>query len=506
MFIEPKYEEIVYKSEIKKLLSETKIECKTQLTADEVVKVLSVSAQVSLTGEEVTASQFRYGGKALFCVAYLAADGAVKKAECGTEFSNSLKTDFAESVYSETALCVKKASAEIGGGILVVHSVVGAETCFYADKSAKALTGGENLIVKKANVKTVREIKVASAVFPLEEEFEVPYAVGDVVLHTACAAVTASQCGVGTLICDGELILSVCMLQKIENSDILKETKCIPFRYELEAEEVSPSLAAQCKAALKDLKINIAVDENTGKSTLAVSAQVEIGGCYFKENETECCLDCYSPLCEVTMSKSECTSSCPAGEKTFEKRVGGRGAFTGALPAGTRLMCTANEKATLTSVRAENDVIAVEGVLEAVALCKDIEGKVFAAELTAPFRTSLEYDVGENRYSVEAIACESAARIVSPESFDLDALVKFRVTAIRTASISVVGDVEEGEEKKPAESAISVYIPIEGEELWDVAKRLNSCPDAIASMNADLAYPLSGKERIVIYRQEKKDY
>ncbi|MFR6055623.1 MAG: hypothetical protein ACLUHK_03325 [Eubacteriales bacterium] len=239
MFIEPKYEEIVYKSEIKKLLSETKIECKTALPAEEVVKVLSVSAQAVLTGEEVTADQFRYSGKALFCVAYLAADGSVKKAECGTEFSNSVKTDFAESVYSETSLSVKKASAEIGGGILVVHSVVGAETCFYTDRRAKALTGGENLILKKSNVKIVRETKVNKAVFPLEEEFEVPYAVGDVVLHTACAMVTASQCGVGTLICDGELILSVCMLQKIENSDILKETRCLPFRYELEAEEVS---------------------------------------------------------------------------------------------------------------------------------------------------------------------------------------------------------------------------------------------------------------------------
>ncbi len=277
MFIEPKYEEIVYKSEIKKLLSETKIECKTALPAEEVVKVLSVSAQAVLTGEEVTADQFRYSGKALFCVAYLAADGSVKKAECGTEFSNSVKTDFAESVYSETSLSVKKASAEIGGGILVVHSVVGAETCFYTDRRAKALTGGENLILKKSNVKIVRETKVNKAVFPLEEEFEVPYAVGDVVLHTACAMVTASQCGVGTLICDGELILSVCMLQKIENSDILKETRCLPFRYELEAEEVSPSFAAQCKASLKNLSLNIAVDENTGKSIVAVSADVEVG-------------------------------------------------------------------------------------------------------------------------------------------------------------------------------------------------------------------------------------
>lgn len=93
-----------------------------------------------------------------------------------------------------------------------------------------------------------------------------------------------------------------------------------------------PVLRGAVQSLFENLSLNIAVDENTGKSTVAVSADVEVGGCYFQENETECCSDCYSPLCEVTLSRSECSSSCPAGEKTFEKRVGGRGALRARCP------------------------------------------------------------------------------------------------------------------------------------------------------------------------------
>ena len=71
MFIEPKYEEIVCKNQIKTLISETNAECKTALGADEVAKVLGVSAHAVLTGEEVTAGQFRYGGRIVFCIAWM---------------------------------------------------------------------------------------------------------------------------------------------------------------------------------------------------------------------------------------------------------------------------------------------------------------------------------------------------------------------------------------------------------------------------------------------------
>ena len=57
-------------------------------------------------------------------------------------------------------------------------------------------------------------------------------------------------------------------------------------------------------------------------------------------------------------------------------------------------------------------------------------------------------------------------------------------------------------EKEIENCAISVYIPTVGEDLWSLAKRLNTCPEALVATNKDLQFPLTGRERIVIYRQK----
>ena len=66
-------------------------------------------------------------------------------------------------------------------------------------------------------------------------------------------------------------------------------------------------------------------------------------------------------------------------------------------------------------------------------------------------------------------------------------------------NFSVISSVAEGEEKVLSQKAMSVYIPLKGEELWDVAKRLNSCPEVILEINGDLEFPLTGEELPLFY-------
>ena len=43
---------------------------------------------------------------------------------------------------------------------------------------------------------------------------------------------------------------------------------------------------------------------------------------------------------------------------------------------------------------------------------------------------------------------------------------------------------------------------LENEDLWGLAKRLGQYPEALLETNPDLQFPLTGKERIVVYRQK----
>ena len=59
------------------------------------------------------------------------------------------------------------------------------------------------------------------SVVPVEEQFELPFVVEDVLGQRAEPIVTAVQCGVGTIIVDGEILLSAILLQNREKNDII---------------------------------------------------------------------------------------------------------------------------------------------------------------------------------------------------------------------------------------------------------------------------------------------
>ena len=53
-------------------------------------------------------------------------------------------------------------------------------------------------------------------------------------------------------------------------------------------------------------------------------------------------------------------------------------------------------------------------------------------------------------------------------------------------------------------SAISIHIAKSGETLWDVAKALGSTPELVMLQNPDITLPLSGGERVIVYRHLTK--
>ena len=69
--------------------------------------------------------------------------------------------------------------------------------------------------------------------------------------------------------------------------------------------------------------------------------------------------------------------------------------------------------------------------------------------------------------------------------------------------VRYVADACGGAEKTRPTSAVSVFIPEAGDGLWETAKRLSEDPEVIEKSNPDLNFPLSGSERIVIFRAKK---
>ena len=70
-------------------------------------------------------------------------------------------------------------------------------------------------------------------------------------------------------------------------------------------------------------------------------------------------------------------------------------------------------------------------------------------------------------------------------------------------TLSYITNIIEGAEKPINTSAISVCIPRKNDSLWELSKALGVSEEEIMSTNPDLTFPLTGEERVVVYREIK---
>ena len=129
--------------------------------------------------------------------------------------------------------------------------------------------------------------------------------------------------------------------------------------------------------------------------------------------------------------------------------------------------------------------------------------KNFSVNFEAPFSEDIECVLPSGiELDVRASANHGGVRIISFAEVEVVADLTFTVYASLTHVKKYVKEICSLGEKPTENHAISVYIPEEGEELWSLAKRLNVCPEVLCETNKDLQFPLTGKERILIYRQK----
>jgi hypothetical protein len=205
---------------------------------------------------------------------------------------------------------------------------------------------------------------------------------------------------------------------------------------------------------------------------------------------------------ELSVNKAQGQFACPFEPIYTSTKLNGR-AVTEELPIGARLFAVGSEKAELLSVKSAEQGLLVTGVVSVTGYFADGENKAFTRKLETPFETTL--DVGDmadgKEYEIIVKAVFGTARLINATEVELDVELNATVYMVEKATITCISETASLGEKQENPHAISVYIPMENEELWSLAKRLNVAPETLEKTNPDLKFPLDGSERIVIYRQ-----
>lgn len=479
-------------------------ECKTEIDSTEVSKILGIYVKAVGSEGELKDNTVKYKSNVIYSVCYVDNEKNIKKSEISGEIKGDMVGVTANNGYVRVNVKVGKTEADISGIKLAIRVVFEVEALVFEQRKTDFVLGGDGLILKKQDCEYYRSYGKRQTVFPIEEEFSLNYAILNVLSHKITPTVTAVQCGVGCIIVDGEVHISALLLQCGEKRDIIKEDKVVPFRAEVEYDEAMPVMLANAEVFEKSFKTDISVDEQANTSVVKVSINLLFEGEAYSLNNIVVCDDAFCLNKEIDCKITVEDKVKPLEQRFFTKEFKGKTNSVSGVE-NTTFVTQFFESVEITDQNYKKGFIEVEGVIGYTAFFRTADGDIISRKLDSEFSTSLE--VGENQDAI----FEVSAKIISINSFansggevTSDFTLAFNVFGKQTEKLQLLTGVEEKGEKQLNNSSISVYIPIENEDLWSLSKRLNVEPNEICEVNKDLQFPLSGKERIVVYRQKIK--
>ena len=482
--IEPNYN-VLKLGEEKTLKEHIKVTCKTDVRTDDCKKVLGILVRPEITDSTADENGTGFVGKAVFSLFYLTENG-LNKTERSIEFSG--KTESQQGaiwVSAET----EKTDYDESGEYLSLGAVIGVNVKADNTLELTAVSGGEGLVVKSEITEGQKCFGLKTGAYTIEDEFDLSYEIAEVFTQNATVCLKKSSCGVGTVILEGELYFTA-LLQRADKNDIIKESKTIPFKIETEYEDAMPDMVSVSGIVLKSFTTEITVDKDKAKSTVKAIANTEYANRVYAPQEIKTVIDAFSVTNEIKLEEKTYNHKTVLPMAVTETEV--EGSYPISVNESAEFIAFGYETITLERKEKEGKPY-LYGSLEGTAYFND--QVLIPVKISVPINKEADIDK-----DCDYTLCDCTA-VRHGDQIEVKAKIIIRSYPKTENSIRYVEKVEEGQEKKVNLSAVSVYIPFENEDLWSISKRLSVCPDQLVATNTDLQFPLSGEERIVVYRQ-----
>lgn len=496
MSVKPEFSTYGYAGAVARVKAQSIVECR--LTGvGEIGSVLAVRAAAVLTGAEAADGEVRYNGKVILGVVYEDTEKNVCRMERGAEFTHRAADERITPACGVRAeLNVLSADLRREGASFYVSCVVEADIAAVGALSFDYLTGGASLVCRKSVQKALRE-EYCSGTLETEDEFETDF-VGDVLLHGENVYIRQASCATGSIVVSGEVAVNVCVLKE-EGPDNYE--RLLPFRAELPCDAASAGLPCRASAAVLSANITAGSDEDRGKSKLTLSVSLSVQGTVWLEEDIPAVTDAFSPDCEILLSAEERTFPYTAETLRFTEKVSGTASLSAPIDYSATLQALVLQRAEADCRTDGTGREEVQGAVSATLLLCESDGTHRAVVVQLPFALPLKNaPAGEKAVSV--LVCGMSVRQKREGEAEVEATLKFAVECRSERTVRFISALEEGEEIKPSSAAFSVFLPREGDGLWEIARSLHQKPEEVSAGNPDLTFPVRRGERIIVYRQK----
>lgn len=489
MSIKPQYNTENYFKHECDVNGQSIVECRFS-QSDDLADVTAVHAQVTLSDCTAQSGRINYGGRLVCTVVYVDEGGKLCRVQKGVEFAHYVDGD--GFVSAQSCLCrlsCVKTRLRREGSSIIVSAVIGADIAVYVKSERKYLTSCDGAVCKDEMV-SLGGYTLFTGSAEVEDEFGAE-GISDILIPSATPLVYSCECRAGVIEVSGEVALSILAVRA--DSPVSLE-RVVPFKAEIACDAASLGGACDCRAAVEDLNVTARVDEDRGKCEILCSVSLSFDGSFYEEHAESAVVDLFSRtnglnIVGAGMDAEKCT-----GIESLSRRVSSQAVTKAKLDFSCAFRAVALPSCEC-SYNADEGTL--DGAVNAVLIYEQ-SGELRSTTLTMPFSIK-----AENAACCDVAVCGVSVRQRAEGECEGEAVLKLACRKMVNNAVSLISSVEEGEALAENDSAVTVYVPANGDDKWDVCKKLRRSEAEIMDGNADLKFPLNGSERVIIYRRKQ---
>lgn len=483
-----------FKNDGKEALAPSQFYLDENLSVPGAERILSVLASVKVNQADCRAGEIRVGYRVRYRVIYKAESG-IESVEEFSEKQQVLR------VPNATEGCFAFVDASVISTEYVGCSSLKVRLClelggyFVVGRYFETVTPKEDWQVKNCAIGVENILPIPEKEVVAEREFELKEGLGRVLSYDTQVLIRKLRAGSEIVEAEGECYT---YLTYVNDANLLSRCLITPFRTEILVDGAQEGAPVYLKGRANSTTIT--QPDGEGSTNIRLEIVVGLTGYVLNRTLVEVPEDAYSTACELKLQRQTVRleeSLCLTGlNETFSGSV--------RLSEGEErvrsVLSVCPPSLGAISVEKEENV-KIEGVVACDVLYLSEEDGIVKTVAQIPYSVVVREPFAcEDRLSASVSAYNLSARARHNDEIELSGELSIELFGSSSQTIGVIADAEEGEAKEENDAALILYLARPGEDLFAVAKALNTTEEILKSLNPELTLPLAGGEKILLYK------
>lgn len=509
MAVNPIYEKLTSVKRLNPQANQSVVECVLQAN-EEIKDVLAVRAEAFLKNCNIVKNAIEYSGVVNFSILYNDVNNLPQALNYMAEFNDklSINNDMLPNNCICIATVVDNKIINVSANSIKVNAVIEVKNMYAQNEEINALSNveGENVYIQTEEIQKTSLVGTIDSPINLNENFSINDSISNV-LEVSVEPILKSVVGQdGFVKVSADALVNICYLTDGENATIRNYNATVNIDEEIKLDFVDDEnlIEAYLTNNIEQLLVNTNIDVD--KAEVEISAQLILKGFVYDKEEISVVSDLFSTENEITTCTSSFNSVCFGGNVLFEDKISCGAVITDEMPFADDVLSVCVSSQEITNSYIANNKLNVEGVVRFNVLYFNRESMSVVGFITeCPFEVSggINDDMQDFSNITSIAVGDITFKSRRGKEIDINANVFVTSNLLNNENCAVITNIEVGEEKQENECAISIYYVKAGEQIWDVAKKMNVSPDLILEQNPDLKLPLEGGEKVFIFRQKQ---